>query len=83
MRTEFKLTGLSKPNSFTCEPLDNQNIFWVTNSVLSPEKFQHLFDYTKNNWSNPKTVIIEHEGLESSGIPKNPKIIEILEDNEK
>ena len=57
MKTDFKLTGLSKPQSFTCEPLNNENIFWAKNG-LGLEKFNQLFDYCKGNFSEKKIVEI-------------------------
>ena len=38
MKTDFKLTGLSKSQSFTCEPLNNENIFLAKNG-LGEQKF--------------------------------------------
>ncbi len=80
MQGEFKLKGLSKPKSFTCEPLENENIFWAT-SGITQERFNALWDYCKGNWSDEKIAVIEHDGLYKDGTPKNPIIIEIKERN--
>ena len=80
MKTDFKLTGLSLPHSFTCEPLNNENIFWVTKG-LNIDKFNELWNYCKNNWSDKKIVEIEHDGLNKEGIPMNPIVIGIREVN--
>lgn len=41
METDFKLTGLSKPQSFTCEPLNNDTIFLAKNG-LGKENLKEL-----------------------------------------
>lgn len=53
MKTDFKLTGLSKPQSFTCEPLNSDTIFWAKNG-LSKDKFNELWNYCNGNWSDKK-----------------------------
>ena len=74
MTSDFKLTGLSKPESFTCEPLTNQNIFWARNG-LGVEKFIELWNYCKGHWSQRKIVEVEHDGYYEDGTPKNPVVI--------
>ena len=78
MKSYFKLTGLSKPQSFTCEPLDNENTFFAKNG-LGEEKFNELWNYCKGNWSYKKVCEISHEGLNNYGIPINPVVISIVE----
>lgn len=76
--SDFKLTGLSKPQSFTCEPLNNENIFWAKNG-LGEEKFNELWNYCKGNWTDKKIAEIEHEGLNNDGTPINPIVVGIIE----
>lgn len=78
MKSEFKLKGLCKPQTFTCEPLDNENIFWVKNT-LGQTVFDELWNYCDGNWDIKKIVVIEHDGLYPDGIPKNPVVVEIKE----
>lgn len=78
MKTDFKLTGLSKPQSFTCEPLNSDTIFWAKNG-LGKEKFNELWNYCDGNWSDKKIAEIEHDGLNNEGIPINPVVVGIRE----
>lgn len=78
MKTDFKLIGMSRPESFTCEPLDNQNTFWAKNG-LGLEKFNELWGYCKDNWSDNKIAEIEHDGYNEDGTPKDPVLIGIRE----
>lgn len=80
MRGKFKLIGLVKPNTMTCEPLDSENIFWVESGV-SKIIFESLFKYCKDNWKEKKKVVLEHEGLYKDGTPINPKFIHVIDDN--
>ncbi len=78
MKSIFKLIGLSKPNSFTCEPLNNNNIFWCK-SGLPKETFNNLFKYADGSWKDKKIVEIEHDGLYEDGTPINPTVVAINE----
>lgn len=78
MKSDFKLTGLSKSQSFSCEPLNTENIFWAKNG-LGEEKFNELWDYCKGNWQDKKIAEIEHDGLNNDGIPINPVVVGIRE----
>lgn len=78
MKSDFKLTGLSRPQSFTCEPLKNENIFWAKNG-LGLEKFNELWNYCKGNWTDRKIAEIEHDGYFEDGTPKNPVVVGIRE----
>jgi hypothetical protein len=74
MVTDFKLTGLSKPFSMTCEPLDNENIFWPKVGMLKA-RFDALFEYRER----AMIAEIEHDGLFANGIPKNPVVVGVRE----
>lgn len=74
----FKLKGLSRKASFTCEPLENENTFWAA-SGIPQDRFDALFDYCKGNWEDKKLVEIEHEGISEDGTPINPVVISIKE----
>lgn len=76
MKSDFKLTGLSLPHSFTCEPLNNDNIFWAKNG-MSQEKFNELWKYCKSHWSDEKIAEIEHDGFKEDGTPINPIVVGI------
>lgn len=80
MTTQFKLTGLSKPRSFTMETSSGE-IFWATadENVFPQERFDALFNYAKGNWSEKKQAVIEHDGFAEDGTPINPKVIMIKE----
>lgn len=78
MKSDFKLTGLSKPQSFTCEPLNGDTFFWAKNG-LGKEKFNELWNYCDGNWQDNKIAEIEHEGLNEDGTPINPVVVGIRE----
>ena len=78
MKSDFKLTGLSKPQSFTCEPLHNENIFWAKNG-MSKEVFDGLWNYCDGNWKDKKIAEIEHDGIIEDGTPINPIVVGIRE----
>lgn len=78
MKSDFKLTGLSRPQSFTCEPLHNENIFWAKNG-LGLEKFNELWNYCRGHWSDRKIAEIEHDGYYEDGTPVNPVVVGIRE----
>mgnify|MGYP000878847895 CR=1 FL=1 len=72
----FKLKGLSRPFSMTCEPLDNENIFWPA-IAISKDRFDALWNYCNNNWDEPKYVEIEYTGLNPDGTPINGRVVSI------
>ena len=74
--TDFRLKGLSKPKSFTCYPMNNDNIFWAK-SEMTHERFNALFDFCKDHWKEEKIAEIKHDGLYEDGTPINPIVINI------
>ena len=76
--SDFKLKGLTKPNSMTLEPINNENTFWAK-SILTQERFDALFDYSKNNWKDKKIAEVEHDGIREDGTPINPVVISVRE----
>lgn len=79
MKTEFKLVGLSKPKSFTLELSGSEDTFNAT-SEIPQDRFDALFNYCKNNWGDKKIAEVQHDGFHNSGIPINPVVINIRED---
>lgn len=77
MKSNFKLVGMSKPQSFTCEPLDKEEIFWAKNG-LGLEKFNELWNYQKGHRVKEGVVEIEHKGLREDGTPINPIVVKII-----
>lgn len=53
MKTDFKLIGLSKEQSATIQPLDNDVSFNVIID-MPPDRTKAMFDYCKGNWEQPK-----------------------------
>lgn len=76
MQSDFKLVGLSKPCSLTCEPLHKEEVFWVKPDI-SKDRFDALFEYMRNNWDVLVIVELEHEGLKEDGTPLNPKFVQL------
>lgn len=78
MTSTFKLVGLSRPFSMTCEPLNKEDCFWPKVGI-SQERFNALWDYKKGNWEDKMTCTIEHDGLDNEGFPLNGTVIEVSE----
>ncbi len=74
MKSDFKLVGLSRNKSMTCEPLNNENIFWPKVG-LTQDRFDALWDYRQN----VMIAEIEHEGIDENGIPINGVVIAVKE----
>jgi hypothetical protein len=74
MKSDFKLVGLSKKKSMTCEPLDNENIFWPKVG-LTQDRFDALWEYRQN----VMIAEIEYDRLDKDGIPINGVVIGVRE----
>lgn len=78
MRSKFKLTGIGRKKSITCEPLDNENIFWPEVGI-SQDRFDAFWDYyTGRSDKENFYVEIEHNGVNADGIPVNGRIVSIV-----
>jgi len=75
MKGKFKLVGLSKSKSVTCET-DKEDIFWPK-VEMSQDRFNALWDYCKGNWDEPKFAEIEYDRLDETGEPINPVLLNI------
>lgn len=73
MISKFRLVGLSKPKSATCQGHD---LFWPEVS-LPQGRFNALWDYLKDNWDQKHMAVIEHDGFHQDGTPRHPKLINI------
>lgn len=78
VRADFKLTGISRPFSMTCEPLNNENIFWPK-VAIPKDRFDALWNYCKGEWKDKKIAEIEHEGLCEDGTPINGIVVGVRE----
>lgn len=78
MKTEFKLVGLGRPLSMTCEPIDKEDCFWPKVG-LTQDRFNALWDYKKDHWNGSEKMIavIEHDGLDGDGFPLNGVVVEV------
>lgn len=76
MKSKFKLVGLSRTLSMTCEPLDKEECFWPKVGI-SQERFNALWDYKKDHWNEKMICTIEHDGVDEDGIPINGTVIEV------
>jgi len=76
MKSDFKLVGLSKKKSMTCEPLNNENIFWPQVGLIQ-DRFDALWDYFITSKPMEMIAEIEHEGLYEDGTPKNPLVVSV------
>jgi hypothetical protein len=82
MKSRFKLVNISKNNErpFTCEPMDKEDCFWPK-TTMTNERRSALFDYKKTTgWDAKMFAIVEHDGLDKDGIPKNPVLVEVEEE---
>lgn len=81
MITEFLLTGLSAPKSFTCRTFEKEDIFWATTN-MTDERYKALFKWAKETddfWKTKWIAEIEHDGFFSDGTPKNPIVLSVFE----
>lgn len=78
MRGDFKLTGLSREKSMTCEPLHNQETFWPKVG-LSQDRFDALWNYKKDNWGDKMIAEIEYSELNDQGIPIDGIVVGVKE----
>lgn len=82
MKSDFRLTGLSAPKSFTCRTLDKEDIFWAKTN-MTDERYKVLFHWAKTSydfWKSIWIAVIEHDGLYEDGTPINPIVTEIREE---
>jgi hypothetical protein len=81
MKSDFKLVGFSRRKSMSCEPLNNENIFWPKID-MTQDRFNALFDWAKKDdgfWKLKWIAEIDHEGLYEDGTPINPVVKAIRE----
>jgi hypothetical protein len=79
MKSDFKLVGLSKTKSMTCEPLDKEELFWPK-CGLSQDRFDALWKYKEGNWGEGTMIAeIEYDSLTEDGIPVNGIVIAVRE----
>ena len=78
LKSDFKLVGLGRKKSMTCEPLNNENIFWPKVG-LTQDRFDALWNYKKNHWDDKMIAEIEHEGINEEGIPINGIVVAVRE----
>lgn len=76
-RTEFKVSGLGRKKSITCET-DKESIFWPKVG-LTQDRFDALWDYFKGNSPMEMIAEIEHDGLYDDGTPKNATVISVYD----
>ncbi len=76
-QSDFRLIGLSKPNSATLQFLySDEETFWAKCN-MTPETFQAMFDYCEGNWDELKIAEVEHDGFYDDRTPINPVVIGI------
>lgn len=79
LTNKYLLKGLSKPRSATLEHIGDDFISFNASVEMDKERFDALFTYCQNNWKDKKYAMVEHDGLDDIGYPRNPKVIEIVE----
>lgn len=62
----------------TCQPLQNENIFWPKVGI-DRDRFEALWNYCKGNWKDKKIAEIEHDGFYEDGTPINPVVVGVRE----
>jgi hypothetical protein len=70
----YELKGLSNPHSVILE--HNNHLFW-SESILTDEKFNSLFDYCKNEWAEKKYCLVEFTKEADDGTPIGSMVTEI------
>lgn len=77
MVTEFKVSGLGRKKSITCET-PKEGIFWPRVD-MEQDRFDALWDYFKGNSPMVMTAQIEHDGFFEDGTPKNPVVVAVYD----
>ena len=72
----FKLGGLSKNKSITCET-KGENHFWPKIN-MEQDRFDALWKFCEGDWSSPKFCEIEYDRLDKTGEPINPVLLNIV-----
>lgn len=79
MISDFDLIGLSREKSVTCAVIGgSENIFWPK-VEMSQDRFDAFWKYYIP--SEKYIAKIDHDGLTEDGIPKNGRLIEIVDGN--
>jgi len=79
MRNEFKIIGMSAPQSFTCQSSKNEDIFWAKDG-LSEGAYKKLFAWAKSDdgfWKQNIVGLIEYEDDGVNGSAINGKVISV------
>ena len=76
MISDFKLVGLSRKKSMTCEPMYSQETFWPKVD-LTQDRFDALWNYFTQCKPMEMIAEIEHDGFYKDGIPINGKVINV------
>lgn len=73
----YKMTGLSKARSVTCET-QNGDIFWAT-WTGAQDRFDALFAYFKqgDNWTGEQKAVLEFNSIQD-GEPIEAKCIDVI-----
>ena len=75
MKTDFRLVGLSRKKSMTCELMNtDKDCFWPKVG-LTQDRFDALWEYFSKNKPMQMIAEIEHEGLYEDGTPKNGVVV--------
>ena len=79
MKSDFKLVGLSRTKSMTCEPLNKEEIFHPKVG-LTQDRFDALWNYKDGHWLDGTMIAeIEYDSLTDDGIPKNGTVVAVRE----
>ena len=80
MRTDFRLVGLGRTKSMTCEPMDKEEIFWPKVG-LTQDRFDALWEFFTLLKPMQMIAEIEHEGFYEDGTPREAVVVAVRELN--
>lgn len=75
MTSKFKLTGLSKKKSITCEGVHG-DIFWPK-VALTQDRFDALWDYFTGLEVKQMIAEVEHYGFFMDGTPRDATVVNV------
>lgn len=79
LKGQFKLVGLSRKKSMTCEPLNDEGNFFWPKVGIDQDRFDALWNFMTGRWGDTHLlVVIEYEKITDDGIPINGTVIETI-----
>lgn len=78
MKSAFNMLGLGKPKAVTCAVIGGTQEIFHPKVDMDQETFNSLWNFYSQRTENERFIaIVQHEGLNEDGTPKNSILINI------